>query len=88
MKATATKENETKMGVGSLVRYKEIIDKGDETSRFVITEDYGDGRVVVKELTQLTAFGYATYTRRKADFTLVQEQVTEEDIMEISIEMA
>lgn len=59
---------------GALVKYREIIDKGDETARFLIAEDYGDGRVKVKELTQLTAFGFATYTRQKTDFVAVTNE--------------
>ena len=59
---------------GAFVKYREIIDKGDEKARFVIAEDYGDGRIVVKELTHKTAFGFSTYTRRKADFVAVTDE--------------
>ena len=58
---------------GAFVQYKCIIDAGDETARFVIAEDYGDGRVSVKELTSITAFGFSTYTRLKSDFKLITD---------------
>ena len=64
----------TEMTQGSLVRYKEIIDKGDENARFYIAEDYGDGRVKVKEITSLTAFGFSTYTRMKSEFVPVTDE--------------
>lgn len=88
MKAQNQTADETKMTVGSLVRYKEILDKGDETARFVIAEDYGDGRVKVKEITSLTAFGFSTYTRMKDDFALIQEHISEDEVIEMVTEMA
>ena len=67
-------DSEEEMTKGSLVKYKDILAPGDETSRFVITEDKGNGKVEVKDITSLTSFGFSTYLRMKNEFIPVTDR--------------
>jgi hypothetical protein len=73
---TTRKENNNTpqaLGVGSVVKYAQILEKGDEVSRFIIVQELGDGKVDVAEITSRTAFGYSRYYRMLSEFVAVTD---------------
>lgn len=73
---TTRKENNNTpqaLGVGSVVKYAQILEEGDEKSRFIIVQELGDGKVDVAEITSRTAFGYSRYYRRLSEFVAVTD---------------
>lgn len=71
------------LGVGSIVQYEKALTSGEENARFVIVENYGDGRVKVRELTSITAFGFSTYTRFLSDFVAVTDPAEIETLCDV-----